>query len=65
MDIAKISKALAAAAAAGLSAPGAIAISIPADVSAPWYGYLIAGFLSGVLGFITTYYAPANKPSTS
>ena len=54
MDIRKVSKAIAGAVAAGATAPGVMAVSIPQGVEAPWWGYVLISY-AGV------WFAPANE----
>ena len=61
MDFAKVSKAIAGAVAAGATTPGMMAVTIPADVSAPWWGYVLASVVSAVIGYAGVYFAPANR----
>ena len=63
MDLAKISKAIAGAFAAGAGAAGTAAIVIPATVEMPWWGYLITALANAVLGFLVVYAAPKNAPN--
>lgn len=61
MDIRKVSKAIAGAVAAGATAPGVMAISIPQGVEAPWWGYVLAGVVSALISYAGVWFAPANK----
>ena len=63
MDLAKISKAIAGAVAAGVGGAGTTAIIVPPTVEMPWWGYVIVGLANAVLGFVVVYWSPANKPS--
>ena len=60
--LAPVAKAVVAAGVAGTAAPGAIAITIPPEVHAPWYAYLIASALSAALTGLLTWATP-NKPA--
>lgn len=63
MDLAKISKAIAGALAAGVGGAGTSAIIVPDGINMPWYGYLLVGVLNAALGFLVVYFAPRNAPS--
>tara|TARA_R110002020_G_scaffold266483_32_gene481465 strand:- start:10325 stop:10534 length:210 start_codon:yes stop_codon:yes gene_type:complete len=63
MDIRKVSKAVAGAVAAGATAPGVMAVSIPHGVEAPWWGYVLAGVVSAVISYAGVWLAPANRPT--
>lgn len=62
MDLAKISKAIAGALAAGVGGAGTSAVIIPDGVNMPWYGYILVGLVNAVLGFVVVYFAPKNAP---
>lgn len=60
MDLAKISKAIAAGV-GGAAAAGIVTTTIiPADVPAPWWGYVIAYVVAIAVPFALTYIAPKN-----
>ncbi|MBA3352221.1 MAG: hypothetical protein H0U23_07330 [Blastocatellia bacterium] len=65
MELAKVSKAIAGgastvAALGAAQATGFVNI-IPADVVAPWWGYVLIYIAAAVVGFVGVYVAPANK----
>lgn len=65
MNLSAVSKAvagaLAGAAAGGITGPLVIDAAIPADVQAPWWGYLLAAALNAAIGFAVVYLAPRNR----
>lgn len=64
MNLSSISKAIAGAAAGGVGTVAAMAgayyIVIPEGVTAPWWGYMIAGVANAALSFAIVYFAPRN-----
>jgi hypothetical protein len=62
MDIKRISKAIAGAAAGVVTTGGTMVTMIPDGVETPWWGYVIANAIGAIIGGVFVYLAPANKP---
>lgn len=58
-----INKAIAGAVVSAIAGGGTATATLPPDT--PWWGYLLAWFLSGLLGLAGVYFSPANKPSAT
>lgn len=61
MNMSHISKAIAGAAAGAAGGAGTMAVTIPPEISAPWWAYLVASGLSAAFSFAAVYFAPANR----
>lgn len=60
MEFAKVSKAIAAGV-GGAVATGIVTTAIiPADVQAPWWGYVVAYAVATAVPALVTYFAPKN-----
>lgn len=64
MDIAKIRKAVAGAAAGGLLGVGTTVV-VPTTVDMPWWGYIAAGLINAAITGLAVYLAPRNSPPAS
>jgi fluoride ion exporter CrcB/FEX len=62
MDLKRISKAIAGAAAGVVTTGGTMVTMIPEGVDTPWWGYLIANAVGAIIGGVFVYLAPSNKP---
>jgi hypothetical protein len=60
MNLAAVSKALAAAVGGGAMTTGAFALTLPDGVVAPWWAYAAFAAAGIVVNFLVTYYAPKN-----
>lgn len=61
MNFGSVSKAIAGAAAAGVSGLATTFVVIPENVVMPWYGYILVGVLNAAIGFGFVYFAPRNS----
>lgn len=60
MNLSAVSKAIAGAAAGGLTSLATSFVVIPDSVVMPWYGYVLVGLINAAIGFGFVYFAPRN-----